>query len=383
MKPENFTEHSLAHVLVFNLDVRLFSGRRRVTPADIQAAQNVVIKSDDVFSLGSKRVFPQDRINALTRNKAEMERQIRRVGTPFLGAFGVPESRSNELARVLDELVAKGNAIRADIVDNYEDYVAKFAEIKRDSPGYRDVIAKNSFDKTYVEKAIYFGWNAVKVHPGAESGTIADRLVAEVNGLEGALFMDIAKAAEKLIDESLLGKAKITRKALRPLVAIRDKLDGFGFLNPRVTVVSSMITEMINQIPREGDLGQADFLKVLGVAELLAKPEKALEIAERMNGSAPADALMIAIGNSLPAGGLLTEAASASTTPGGFGPAAHAEPEQVSGGPDGVVAASGPLLGVARARTSAEPESQKPGVPAIGIPMAPCLPSHEHLFNFG
>jgi hypothetical protein len=275
---QSIVQQRLDEVLLFVLDVRLFHGNRKVKPDDLADALDVAVSQDEVFTLGVKRVFDKEFVNKLNRVKSAMERVCGNVGTPFLAGFAIPEAKADGAADELEALVREGNRIKAEILANFDaicrDYALRHSK-------WKDVIERNGFTETYVRDRIHFGWRAIKVSAGRDSGLISDGLNAEVGGLLGSLLAGVAKAANRFIDESLTGREAVTRKALRPLVAARDKLSGFVFLDSRVQPLCTVIDLILASMPDEGRIEGIHLTNLIGMASILTKPVMALEVGDK------------------------------------------------------------------------------------------------------
>lgn len=280
---------ALDEVLLFVLDVRLFHGNRKLNSKDLSDALAVNVPSDDIYSLGVKRVFDKEYVNKLNRVKSAMERHCSSIGPKFsgLGGYAIPEDRADGLASELDQLVVKGNAIKSDIV-------ARFDDIERDyrarHPKWQSVIKDNAYSKSYVDNQVHFGYRCIKILAARDSGPIADGLANEIGGLLGNLMRDIAVAARRFLDESLTGRSEVTRKALRPIKAARDKLSGFVFLDPRVRPLCAMIDKVIESMPDTGAIDGPHLANLMGLVSILRDSQLALQVGERVEAES-ADAV--------------------------------------------------------------------------------------------
>lgn len=290
MSQQQVVQQTLDEVLLFVLEVKLFHGNRKVNPTDLAAALGVEVTQDDVFTLGVKRVFDKEFVNKLNRVKSAMERACLNAGTPFLGGYAVPDKKADSVSQELESLVLKGNSVKSDILANFTKICDAYAS---QHPQWESVIKGNGFSETYVRDRIQFGWRAIRVSAGRSEGLIADGLSEEVSGLLGSLLSGIAKAAERCIHESLHQKTvsggntvvqkrtEVTRKAFRPLVAAREKLLGFYFLDPRLKPLCEMIDHVLATMPDDGPIDGVNLTNLFGLASILTNSKLALEIGEQ------------------------------------------------------------------------------------------------------
>lgn len=283
-------QQTLDEVLLFVLEVKLFHGNRKVNPTDLAAALGVEVTQDDVFTLGVKRVFDKEFVNKLNRVKSAMERACLNAGTPFLGGYAVPDKKADAVSQELESLVLKGNSVKSEILMNFTKICDAYAA---QHPQWESVIKGHGFSESYVRDRIQFGWRAIRVSAGRSEGLIADGLSEEVGGMLGSLLGGIAKAAERFIHESLHQKyvsggntvfrkrTEVTRKAFRPLVAAREKLLGFYFLDPRLKPLCEMIDHVLATMPDDGPIDGVNLTNLFGLASVLTNSKLALEIGEK------------------------------------------------------------------------------------------------------
>ena len=96
----------------------------------------------------------------------------------------------------------------------------------------------------------------------------------KVGSLSDTLFLEVAQDAADLVENSLIGRQSVTRKALSPLKKVRDKLDGLAFLDHRVNRVVQTLDEILSRVPKTGPLEGAYLQEVFALALLLSDLEQ-------------------------------------------------------------------------------------------------------------
>lgn len=274
----------LNEVVLFVLEVSLFSGSKKVKPADLKAARGVELTPDDVLTLGTQKVFDPESLNQLNRLKSAMHRDCLAVGTRFLGpnSYAVPESRAEQLARNLDDIVSKAMAQKTVLVANYNILLDDYCH---ERPVWAKSIRSNAFSKAYVDERIQFSYVSMQVTAPRVSEFLGSSLDAKASGILLNLLKDVAEIAEKLDECSLLGRESVTRKALRPLKAAREKLLGFTFLDSRIQAVANMIASVEMALP-DGPISGSHLAMLTGITEILRSPDRVLAVAQREAGLA-------------------------------------------------------------------------------------------------
>lgn len=276
MTLETTTQH-LNNVVLIDIAVRLVSGRKRIKADEIEDAKGVEIQVDDVMTLGSKKVFDPEKLQVFDRLREQMHRECRRVGTAFLSGYAIPESKVDALTVVLDGICQKAEVERAALVQHYDDYLTKYCD---ERPEWAAVIRQSAYSVDYIRERISFSFSGIKVVPGRDNGVLSRNLQNQVGGMLGSLLRDVADEAEQLQERSLKGKDKKTRKVLSPLIACREKLLGFSFLDPRLEGVANVIKTVESKMPSHGPIEGDSLAWLWAITSVLCDPEKTLAMAQ-------------------------------------------------------------------------------------------------------
>jgi hypothetical protein len=120
------TMQVLDRLVAVNLDVRIWSGRRKLTAKDLSLGNDV--PPEDLVSLGSKRVCDPEPIKAFHRLKKQAERVCLSGGMRFLGGYAIADERTETVAAELDALGETFAQEHASFVAGYgqaiEDWIA-------------------------------------------------------------------------------------------------------------------------------------------------------------------------------------------------------------------------------------------------------------------
>jgi hypothetical protein len=80
----------------------------------------------------------------------------------------------------------------------------------------------------------------VVTHPGLDNA---------LSGLSGQILSEISQQARETLEASFQGKTSVTRRALSPLKAMRDKLDGLSFVDSSFRAVVRDLDRRLATIP--------------------------------------------------------------------------------------------------------------------------------------
>ena len=243
-------------LLAVNLDVNIWSARRKLQPNDFAHSQ---LPPEKLASLGSKRICSPDELRIFGTLKARAVSLLDKSGVRFLGGWAIPEKKAAEIVKGIE-------AIQEDFNQAKKSFMARYDQAIQDwignNPGWEQMIATSVVSADYVSKRIAFNWQVFKVvNPtGRKKDVLETGLQSEVGNLGGTLFDEVAKTAKDAFNKSFVNKSMITRKALSPLKNIQQKLSDLSFIEPRVAPVASLIETAIAKIPGRGAIQGNDLL---------------------------------------------------------------------------------------------------------------------------
>lgn len=216
----------LDNLIALNLDVKIWTARKKLTPSDFGGAE---LPPEELASLGSKKICDPKELRIFGTLKARAVNLLDRTGVRFLGGWGIPEEKA-------DEIVAELTTIRADFLNAKAQFLNRYDEAVKDwivqHPGWEALIGGSSVSADYVRSRLDFRWQFFKLVPPTDH-VVGHGLQNEVSELGGTLFDEVAKAASDTWKRCLEGKDKVTHKALSPLRSIHTKLAGLTFVEPR------------------------------------------------------------------------------------------------------------------------------------------------------
>jgi hypothetical protein len=260
----------LDHLVVVNLNIHIWTARKKLTPADLGGA---TLTPDDLASLGSKRICNPDDLRIFGTLKARAVSLLDRNGIRFLGGWAIPETRmdaiSIELAAIRDEFNTAKETFLQRYDESVRDWIAKH-------PQWGNIIAGSTVSQEYVRSRIDFRWQMFQVTTPAVN-TRKDDLQHDVDTLGMTLFGEVAKAAGEAWAKCYAGKTEITRKALSPLKTIYDKLIGLTFVEPRVAPVAELLETAFRSIPNRGVIAGSSLVMLQGLVSLLQNPKALVE----------------------------------------------------------------------------------------------------------
>lgn len=268
----------LKSILAVNLDVNIWSARRKLQPGDFVHSE---LPPEKLASLGSKKICDPRELKVFSTLKARAVNVLDKSGVRFLGGWAIPEAKAAEIVKGLDLIAEEFKLAKDKFMKNYDQAVQNWI---KENPGWENIIATSVVNADYVASRIAFNWQVFKVvNPaGRKKALLETGLQSEVSNLGGTLFDEIAKEAENAFKRSFLGKSMITRKALSPLKGIQQKLSDLSFVEPRVAPVASLIENAISRIPGRGAIQGPDLLMCQGLLTMISIPESMVLYAQEI-----------------------------------------------------------------------------------------------------
>lgn len=261
----------LDHLLVVNLDIHIWTARKKLVPLDLGGAE---LPPEDLASLGSKRVCNPEDLRSFTTLKARAVSVLERSGIRFLSGWAVPDTRIDDIMRELAVIRDEFNAAKESFLQRYEqsvrDWIARH-------PQWGGIIAGSTVSEEYVRSRLDFRWQVFQVAQPEAVNRNMDNLKEDIDRLGGTLFDEIAKAAGEAWHRCYAGKSEITRKALSPLKAMYDKLMGLTFVEPRVAPVAELLDTAFRSIPKRGAITGSTLVMLQGLVSLLQNPQALIE----------------------------------------------------------------------------------------------------------
>jgi hypothetical protein len=280
MKGERMNTHVadiniLDHLVVVNLDVHIWSARRKLMPEDLGNAE---LPPEELASLGSKRICNPDALKHFSTLKARAVSMLERNGVRFLNGWAIPVDRMEQIAGELAAVRDDFNNARDKFLLCYEQAVREWMDLH---PQWASIIANSVVSEEHVRSRMAFKWQMFRIVPPAATARHGD-LRDDIDRLGDTLFGEVAKTATETWHRCYAGKTEITRKALSPLKAILDKLTGLSFMEPRAAPVAELIRTAFTYIQKRGPIRGGTLILLQGLVALLRSPADLLEHAQKI-----------------------------------------------------------------------------------------------------
>ena len=261
------TDAPLKDVVIISLGaISLWSGRARLVADDLSSNPEDLPPAA-IASLGSKRLFPREKLMPLEKIKRAMARALSTRGTRFLNGVAIAHADVEETVAELNGLVAEGNRLADELLKHFEETVKAWHD---ENPDWKHILAAGTPEKEYVRNRINFGWDAYMVDfPGND--VLADKLRLSVGQMGKNLFREIEKEASEFVVKSLKpSRNTATQRTVTPLRRMVKKLSRLGMLDNLAVPVAEVCNAVLSTLPSQGRVTDGDYLKLIHLASLLA-----------------------------------------------------------------------------------------------------------------
>lgn len=270
----------IADQIVFvNLDITNWSGKKTLTPEDL-GLQRSQLPPETLVSLGDKQLIDPAALREFSTIRSAARRHCLAVGTRFMGGYIVPVSKAKELMAQLDGLKQQYEAKRTAFLDRFDTLVSNWTS--QQPPEWQRLIREALVPSTYVGERLSFAAQAVSLCTPDPEVTVQHGLHDAIGGLSGQLFHEIALVAREALEKSFEGRTEVTRRALSPFKAMREKLDGLSFIDSRIGPIVQVLDRLLAGIPAKQAITGAALHSLVGFLEKAAQPERLRAYAEAL-----------------------------------------------------------------------------------------------------
>lgn len=215
----------LDKLCVVTIHNTIWSGARRMRPEDIRLGDGGQMPPEDVATLGSKKICDPKSLNIFRALDSRMEAACFAVGTRFLKGYAIPDTALDTLTAELDGHVAEFEREKQTFLHKYDEDVEQWIAAHKDC---EDVIRRSVLPAAEVERRLTAGYAVFRIGyaPAVHTESVLDD---KVGGICGTLYREVETEAREVLQSAYSGS--MTRRILRPIERLLQKLDGLSFLD--------------------------------------------------------------------------------------------------------------------------------------------------------
>lgn len=252
----------LSKLVVVSLSISLWTGRKKLSPEDL-GLDFSKLPPEKLATLGSKKICDPEKLAVFSALKRRAERQCEAVGVRFLGGYAIPEDKADEVMKILDGVRDEFEKEKQEFLSEYDRSLREWIDA---NPEWSSIIEKGVEPASTAARRLGFAVQAFKVKniDGLDKGlsehasTLSERLIYEIN-----------QQARQAWEESYKGRPSVTRKALRPIKSMLDKLRGLEFLSPYLLTLAVQVEEVLASLPKSGPIEGRNLTSLIGILHVL------------------------------------------------------------------------------------------------------------------
>lgn len=260
----------LKHLMVLNLDVSIWSARKKLTPSDFGGVE---LPPEELASLGSKKICNPKNLRIFGTLKSRAVTILDRIGVRFLGGWGIPENMANQVMKDLQVIHDEFMVAKDQFLNTYDQTILDWIN---QHPDWKNIIGNSIVSADYVRSRMDFKWQLFQL-AAPKKKFMHDGLKTEVAKLGHTLYGEIARVAEDTWNKCYSGKDKVSHKAVSPLRSIYVKLNGLSFVEPCAAPIANLLKIAFAKIPSRGFIQGADLLMLQGLLALLRDPDSLVQ----------------------------------------------------------------------------------------------------------
>lgn len=264
----------IGRIVVIVPAFRQWSGTRAMREQDYQVGQGGQLPPRSITrSLGLKAIIDTKTLSVFDRLKHRAEAILESCGVRYLSGWAIPESKADEVIRLLDDVVAEYENEKSSFLSRYDSLVDEWAKAHQ---AFEREILDSKLDVNSVAEKISAGYEPFRLMPVSDAK--AASLAESVSGLSSELIASVARDARVFFKESFLNKNRANRKTVNAVGRIRERLNGLSFLSSSIQPIITMIDKVLATMPSEGYFSGEPFWKLATLIQTLGDEALLAEI---------------------------------------------------------------------------------------------------------
>jgi len=255
-----------------SLHCPIWTGTKRLRSDDIELGQGGKLPPEQVATLGSKRIIDPTELAVFRMFKSRAEHVCEAVGVRFLRGYAVPREKTEAVSQSLDGIAVEFGSARDKFLARYDQAVESWV---RQYPEFEMQLRKELTPVGYVAKRLGFEYAVYRI---SATAAVIGHLGDQAGRMGSQLLHEVAVEANELYRMSFAGTPgsgrSASRRTVRPIRRMREKLAGLAFLDNAITPMVLAIDSLLAALPKTGPLEGELFYRALGIVLILSDPDK-------------------------------------------------------------------------------------------------------------
>lgn len=267
---------ALSEITLFHPLLEIWSSSVTFDLRDVKSISSD-IPPKELISNGRMFLIPQGKsangrsslLSQLTSIRKGVERTLSGHGIRLMGGYAIPNS---QVSAVLQD-IADANKEFDQLVDDLINEVPRLYELQiQNYPEWESQLRAAQLSPACIRSRCCFDVAVFEV--SSPKNPQATRMFNNsTSGLFDDVLKDMAANARQIMQTTFTNRGKpITRKALRPVNRIIEKLDTFTFIDVRLVPMVEYLRDTMNSLPKLGNLSDNDIGRVIAMLTTITSP---------------------------------------------------------------------------------------------------------------
>lgn len=246
-------------------DLRGINGITKLPPKQLVTNGRMFLIPQGKLPSGKANLLSQ-----LTSVRKGVERTLSGVGIRLMGGYAIPNSKVSAVLQEIADYNAEFDRLVSELVANVADL---YNQQINHYPEWASQLIDAQISPSSIQKRCRFDMAVFEVS-APKNVEAARRFSGATNGIFDQVLGDLADNAHQILRNTFTNRGNgITRKALRPVNRIIEKLDTFTFVDARLVPMVTYLQETMNSLPLTGNLSTNDIGRVVAMLTTITSPD--------------------------------------------------------------------------------------------------------------
>lgn len=264
----------LDQMAIVHVDFDIWTGKARLTAKDLRLGTDGEIPPASLATLGSKNICDPALLREFGAIKQRMVRYMLSVGMRFMNGYAVPISRLDEVSKQLIALRNEFYRARDAFLNSYDKAVSDWCA---SNPEWANIIRDGVMSRDRVSDRLGMSWEVFQISNGEVQASGTDGVENKARKLGGDLLQEVIQTAAETYSTHLSKPTlRASVRVRKPLMEMRDKVDGLSFLDSRFKSLVQLMGEALRFFP-EGSKEPVEgegYFRISAVIQILADEKK-------------------------------------------------------------------------------------------------------------
>lgn len=285
------SNQALSEITLFHPMLEIWSSSVTFDLRDVKNLKNE-LPPKDLITNGRMFLVPQGKLangstsvlTQLASVRKAVERTLSAHGVRLMGGYAIPNPMVSTVLQEISDLNHEFDNLVNELV---QELPSLYDQQIRAYPEWESQLRAAQISPKSIRSRCFFDVAVFEVSAPKDPAATS-RFNDSAKGLFKNVLDDLAATARQIMQVTFSNRSNgITRKAMRPVNRIIDKLDTFTFVDTRLNPMVDFCRDTMNSLPKLGNLSDNDISRVIAMLSIISKPEDFIQFGASYNQ--PAD----------------------------------------------------------------------------------------------